>query len=106
MGVGNDHGVMSKTALCKLLMRKTGLCERDCLQTPPLVNTRKFLMLIIYAVLVQLVLPVSMTVELAATHIYVHAFKIFSAWQNFLHIQRMPKKCICIFRKEKTVLRL
>lgn len=51
-------------------------------------------MLIIYAVLAQLVLPVSVTVELAATHIYVHAFKIFSVWENFLQIFNYFQLCV------------
>jgi hypothetical protein len=55
-------------------------------------------MLIIYAVLAQLVLPVSVTAELAATHIYVHAYKIFRAWQNLIYLKIFNYFQLCVVK--------
>jgi len=106
VGVGNDHGVMSKTALCKLLMRKTGLCERDCLQTPPPIKTRKILMLIIYAVLAQLVLPVLWQLN-SQPPTFMCMFLKFSVLGRIFSIYRGCQKYVNTFsERKKTVLKL
>jgi hypothetical protein len=93
--VGNDHGVMSNTALCQLLMRKKqDYVNTNAYRSHHLYIHASFWMLNIYAVLAYLVLPVSATVELAATHIYVHVFKIFNAWQNFFNIYNYFQLCV------------
>ena len=80
-GLGNDDGLLGRTALCKLLMEKTGLHDCKCFWTTHHLKYIFFFTLNIHIMLGLLMLPASAAVKYLS--MFICMYLNFSAFGKF-----------------------